>query len=114
MRHNDGFDNGDSTLDSDPIQESVVEQMRKLLSAFERGIEGSGPLVECREVANLRRQLHASCLTIRDGLNGLSHRTLRLERAEKKYMQEAGRLNRAMAGYEEELPASKPRLWLRA
>ncbi len=114
MRHNERFDNGDATLNGNPPQESGVAQMRALLSAFERGIEGSGPLMECQEVAELRRELHSSCSNIRDALNGLSDRTLRLERAAKKYMQRASRSNGSMADGEAALKGLKPELWPRA
>ncbi len=88
--------------------------MRTLLSAFERGIEGSGPLMECPEVAELRRELHSRCVNIRDALNGLSDRTLRLERAGKKYMERASRSNRATADDDKVLTSLDPQLWPKA
>ena len=114
MERNEGPNDGDSTLNGNPTQESGVAQMRALLSAFERGIEGSGPLIESQEVAELRRELHSSCSNIRDALNGLSDRTVRLERAAKKYAQRAGRSNGVMADDEAALTGLKPELWPKA
>ncbi len=104
MRHNERSDNG----------ESGVAQMHALLSAFERGIDGAGPLMEGQDMAELRRELHSSCSHIRDALNGLSDGTLRLERAAKKYMQRTNRLSTSMAVDEKELTSLKPELWPRA
>ncbi len=114
MQHNERFDNGDSTSIGSPTQDSGVAQMRTLLSAFERGIEGSGPLIEGQEVAELRRELHYTCVNIRDALDGLSDRMLRLERAEEKFLQRASRSKRATAGYEKVLTGLKPQHWPRA
>ena len=114
MRHNDGLYTGDSTLNGNLTQEFGVARMRTLLSAFERGIEGPGPLMECPEVAELRRELHSRCVNIRDALNGLSDRTLRLERATEKYMERASRLNRGMADDDKVLTGLEPQLWQRA
>ena len=114
MRHNEGFDTGGSTLSGSLTQESGVAQMRTLLSAFERGIEGPGALMECPEVAELRRELHSTCVNIRGALNGLSDRTLRLERATEKYMERARRLNRGMADDDKVLTGLEPQLWQRA
>ena len=114
MRHNEGFDTGGSTLTGNRTQESGVAQMRTLLSAFERGIEGPGPLMECPEVAELRRELHSTCVNIRDALNRLSDRTLRLERATKKCMERASRLNCGMADDDKVLTGLEPQLWHRA
>ena len=114
MRHNEGSDTGGSTLSGNRTQESGVAQMRTLLSAFEGGIEGPGPLMECPEVAELRRELHSRCVNIRDALNGLSDRTLRLERAAKKYMERASRSTRATADDHKVLTGLEPSLWQRA
>ncbi len=114
MRQNEGSDTGGSTLSGNRTQESGVAQMRMLLSAFERGIEGPGPLMECPEVAELRRELHSRCVNIRDALNGLSDRTLRLERVTKKYVERASRLNRATADDEKVLTSLEPKFWQRA
>ena len=114
MRHNAGFDTGGSTLSGNLTQESGVAQMRTLLSAFERGIEGPGPLMECPEVAELRRELHSTCVNIRGALNGLSDRTLRLERATDKYMERASRSTRVTADDEKVLTGLKPNRWQRA
>lgn len=114
MQHNERSGNDDSTLNGDRLQESGVAQMRALLSAFERGIEASGPLMECQEVAELRRGLHASCSNIRDALNGLSDRTLRLERAEKKYLRRTSRSNGSTADGEAAVTGLRPELWQKA
>ena len=95
MRNEDSFDSVKLTLNGKHTQESFVVQMHTLLSAFERGIDGSGPLIESQEVAGFRRELHASCSNIRDDLNRLSDGTLKLERAATKHAQRSHRSNRA-------------------
>ena len=91
MQHNDSFSSTNSTLDGRLTQESVVSQMHILLSAFERDIDGAGPLIESQEIAGLRRELHASCSEMRDGLTRLSDRTLKLERAATKHEKRSAR-----------------------
>jgi len=114
MQHNEAFDNPDSTPNGNAAQELGVAQMRTLLSAFERDIEGSGPLMECSEVAELRRELHSRCVNIRDALNGLSDQTFRLERAANKFMRRPSRSTRATADDEKVQTGLKPDLWQRA
>ncbi len=114
MRHNDGFDSATSTLDGRPTQESFVAEMHRLLSTFERGIDGSGALIESQGVAGYRRELHASCSNIRDGLNRLSTETLKLECAASKHAQRAIRSNGKKPIEEKVRVGLNPVLWPKA
>ena len=70
--------------------------------------------MECPEVAELRRELHSICVNIRDALNGLSDRTLRLERATEKHVERASRLNPGTADDDKVPTGLEPQLWQRA
>ena len=111
MRHNDGFDSATSTLDGRPTQESIVAEMHTLLSAFERGIDGSGALIESQGVAGYRRELHAGCSNIRGGLNLLSAETFKLERAASKHTQRASRANGTKPSEDKVRGGLNPALW---
>lgn len=103
----------DSTANSAPggAQEAALAQMRDLLSAFERGIDGSGALIETLEVSDLRKELHGGCARIREHLSRLSDRTVRLERARRTHTQ---RLARERATIAPDRGGLRPELWPRA
>jgi predicted component of type VI protein secretion system len=114
MQHDDSFSSTNSTLDGRPTQESVVSQMHILLSAFERDIDGTGPLIESQEIAGLRIELHASCSEMRDGLTRLSDRTLKLERASTRHEERSAR-SISMGPSEEKIRVGlNPSLWPKA
>lgn len=89
--------------------------MRRLLSEFEREIDGAGPLIEAKEVSDLRRELHAGCVLIRESLGSLSDRTLKLQRVSQRHEQRAPRTVEGPLTDEEKVRAGlRPELWPRA
>jgi len=82
------FAASDSSQTSGPaMQEGTLAQMQAMLSQLERESTGSGPLEEGAELAELRKAVHRTCASLRDGLTRLSGEVGRLAEASRRRSQ---------------------------